>query len=163
MRCPNFLELCQPSADEIFFLERLGSDRLLIRWQTESGFTLTKSRRLKSPEFLQPCPCSYHWLTGSRKTPLIHKVAFRIQSYQDVPMNEFDTHKRRRIWAHAFLEVFLESTCSCVTSLEIKEVEARGVEPLSEQPSSAASPCSVSSLVSAGGGLRRPTLYPASC
>lgn len=42
-------------------------------------------------------------------------------------------------------------------------VEARGVEPLSEWPSSVASPCSVSSLVSVGGGLRRPTLHPASC
>ena len=46
---------------------------------------------------------------------------------------------------------------------KIKVVEARGVEPLSEWPSSVASPCSVSSLVSVGGGLRRPTLHPASC
>lgn len=50
-----------------------------------------------------------------------------------------------------------------IKSLYFKEVEARGVEPLSEQPLSAASPCSVSCLVSAGGGLRRPTLHPASC
>ena len=50
-----------------------------------------------------------------------------------------------------------------IKSLYFKEVEARGVEPLSEPPLSAASPCSVSSLVSVGGGLRRPTLHPASC
>jgi len=44
-----------------------------------------------------------------------------------------------------------------------QEVEARGVEPLSEQPSLEASPCSVDVLISVGGCQRQHPLHPGTC
>jgi hypothetical protein len=42
-------------------------------------------------------------------------------------------------------------------------VEARGVEPLSEPPSSEASPCVVDDLISASGCHRQHSLHPVTC